>query len=485
MIAAGDDQGEEPDLGRREDAPPVLAAGLDVEQRGRGEDDGREQHELHARGVEEEERVRRGRARDDRLLAAHPRRDALVGLPGEAELEGVRRREQVGQQRQAGGEVEHEVQRVVDEQREREQPLHAERGHHERGDRRAGCVLLAEELGEVVGAGRDVHHLGRHQRPGEVGAEHGHDDRDADEDLAPVADHGLEDADHRRLPGVGELGLRHDRVARQRDQREDREHAQEAQHGRLADVLALLGVAGVDAGALDADEDERRDQHRVADLLVEVPEVAVPVGRPVVGEDAGVEVEEHDDDEDQDREDLEDGDDAVDHRGVADAPRDQVVEQPDAHRRHRDGQDRVAVAEAVEERAEGGADEHPVEGVAGHRAGPEADRGVEAGVVAEPGLGVDEDTGVELGLADREVLEDEREHQHAGAGDRPGDQRAEDAGRDAEPRREGEDPGPDHAADHHRGQRGHAHLRDGCGRRRRGVCTHPISSAPARTVRST
>ena len=124
-----------------------------------------------------------------------------------------------------------------------------------------------------------------------------------------------------------------------------------------------------------------------------------------------------------------------------------------------DGDTVLAVAEAVEERAQGGADEHPVEGVSGDRAGPEPDRRVEAGVVAEAGLGVDEDAGVQLGLADREVLEDEGEHQHPCAGDRPRDQRAEDARRDAEAGRKREDARTDHPTDHHRGERGDAHLR--------------------------
>ena len=161
------------------------------------------------------------------------------------------------------------------------------------------------------------------------------------------------------------------------------------------------------------------------------------------------------------------GHDPVDHRRVPHAPCDQVVEQPHADGGHRHSQDRVAVAEAVEERPERGADKDPVEAVASHRAGPEPDRGVEARVVAEPGLGVDEHAGVEAGLADREGLEDEREHQHSGARDRPGDQRPEDAGRHPETRRQREHTGPDHPADHHRGQRGNAHLRDDalCGRR--------------------
>ena len=176
-----------------------------------------------------------------------------------------------------------------------------------------------------------------------------------------------------------------------------------------------------------------------------------------------------------------------------DPARDQDVEEPHPDGRHRHRQERGAVTEAVEERAQGRADEHPVERVAGHRAGPEPDRGVESRVVPETGLGVDEHTGVELGFADREVLEHEREHQHPGAGDSPGDQRAEDPGRDPEPCREREHPRPHHAADHHRGQCGHGHLRDAAGRRldclvgRGGGWgagwgaprTHEVSSVPA------
>ena len=444
-----------------EESFAVLAAALDVEQGCGREQHGGEEQELQAGRVEEEERVGGRGARDDRLLASRPGGDAFVGLAGQAELEGVGSGEEVGQQRQARGQVEHEVERVVDEHGQCQQRLYAERGHHECGDRGAVCVLLAEEGRHVVGSRGDVHDFGRHQRPRQVGAEHGDDDRDADEHLAPVADDRLEDADHRRLPGRGEFGLRHHRVAREGHQREDRQHAQEAQHGGLADVLALLGVAGVDARALDADEHEGRDQHGVADLLVEVAELAVGRRRPVVGENAGVEGDEQDHDEDQDRQDLEDGDDAVDDRGVADAACDQDVEEPHADGRDRDREEGGAVAEAVEEGAQRRADEDPVEGVAGHRAGPEADRGVEAGIVAESGLGIDEHTGVELGLADGEVLEHEREHQHPGAGDGPRDQRAQDPGGHPEPGREREHPSPDHPPDDHRGQGGEGHLRHG------------------------
>ena len=238
-----------------------------------------------------------------------------------------------------------------------------------------------------------------------------------------------------------------------------------SEHGRFPDVFPSACVAGVDA-CLDADEHEGRDQHGVPDLFVEVSEVAVPLGGPVVGEHAGIEVREQHHDEDQDRDDLEDGHDAVDDRRVPDAPRDQVVEQPHTESRRRNRQHGGAVAEALEERADRGTHEHPVEGVTSDRTGPEPNGGVEARVVTEPGLGVDEDAGVQLRLANREILEHEPEHEHARAGDRPRDQRAQDAGRDTEPGRQGEDPRTDHAADNHRGQRRDAQLGDHASRRR-------------------
>ena len=84
---------------------------------------------------------------------------------------------------------------------------------------------------------------------------------------------------------------------------------------------------------------------------------------------------------------------------------------PDNRARLNEALDRFVAAEKWPEamdvlrtlaRESTGVREYPVEGVAGDRAGPEADRGVEAGVVAEPGFGVDEDPGVQFGLADGE-----------------------------------------------------------------------------------
>ena len=92
---------------------------------------------------------------------------------------------------------------------------------------------------------------------------------------------------------------------------------------------------------------------------------------------------------------------------------------------------RVAVAEDREERAQRRLDQHPVGDVADAAADPVAEGRQEARIVAEAGLGVGEDAGVEIGLALGQRLEDARQHVHAGAGDHPGDDRAERPGRAA------------------------------------------------------
>ena len=79
-------------------------------------------------------------------------------------------------------------------------------------------------------------------------------------------------------------------------------------------------------------------------------------------------------------------------------------------------------------------------------ADPVADRRGKARIVAEARLGVGVDAGVEVGLAARQGLEDEGQHQHADAGDRPGDQGAQAAGRPPERRGQGEDARADHRA---------------------------------------
>lgn len=214
---------------------------------------------------------------------------------------------------------------------------------------------------------RGVQDVGGEQLPGQVGAEDRDDQPDPDERPAPGTHRRLQDTADRGLRQVRDLGAGQDAVGQDRGRGEEGQHRQEAQYRGKADVLAPSGVAGVDAGALDAQEDEHRDQHRALDLL----EQRVPTGQVVA---AG---------------------------------------------------DRLQVGEQLRQ---GRHDEDPVEGAAGAGRGPEPDRRQEAGVEPEAGPGIDIDAVVEVRLAHREVLEDEGEHEHAQPGDRPRDQRAVDAG---------------------------------------------------------
>ena len=87
------------------------------------------------------------------------------------------------------------------------------------------------------------------------------------EHRAPVPDHEFQRPRHRGFAHAGDRRALHDGVREQRDRDHEAGDADEAGNGRGADVRPLLGVAGIDARALDSDEHEHRDQHRVADLL--------------------------------------------------------------------------------------------------------------------------------------------------------------------------------------------------------------------------
>ena len=143
-----------------------------------------------------------------------------------------------------------------------------------------------------------------------------------------------------------------------------------------------------------------------------------------------------DQDEDQDRYDLGDGRDPVDDRGLLHPAKDQVKEQPHPDRRGDDRDDGVAGPERGK-RVRRGHDDHPVGRVARAGRGPEAEGRVEADVVAESGLGVGEDAGVQVGLRGWRGAERRRPAStHSGAGDGPGDDRAQHAGLGAEAPRE-------------------------------------------------
>ncbi len=245
-----------------------------------------------------------------------------------------------------------------------------------------------------------------------------------------------------------------------RDRGEQGEHRQEAQDGGPADVLAALGVARVDAGALDPEEDEDGDQQGALDLLEQrlTTGQVVATGQ-VVGERPRVEEEDRQHHEERQGHDLGHRDHGVDRRGLLDTAPDQQEEAPDRGRGHQEGDPGVARAEqrlqVGEQLGQGRHDQDPVEGVARAGRRPETDGGEETGIDTEPGARVGVDPVVDVRPADREVLEDEGQHQHARPGDAPGDERAVDARLAGEPCRQLEDAGTDHRSDDHGGEGWH------------------------------
>ena len=70
-----------------------------------------------------------------------------IGLPGDGELEGVSRSEEIRDQRQGRIQRKHEVQCVVDEEHGDQQRLNRYVRGDQRGDRACGLLFLARNLG--------------------------------------------------------------------------------------------------------------------------------------------------------------------------------------------------------------------------------------------------------------------------------------------------------------------------------------------------
>ena len=237
-----------------------------------------------------------------------------------------------------------------------------------------------------------------------------------------MADHGLEHRRHRGLAHAGDVGPLHHRVGQQGHQHHQRGDDDEAQDRGTADVGTFLGEARVDAGALDAQEHEHRNEHRRPHLL---EHAALEVAAVQVGaEQVELEGEDQQHDEDQDRHHLGHGDDAVDDGGLLSAAQNHEMEQPDPGRGDQDRHHRVAVAEHREERPQGRLDQHPIGDVADAAADPVAEGREEARIVAEARLGVGKDAGIEVGLALSQRLKHAGQHVHAGPSDQPGNDRA-------------------------------------------------------------
>ena len=110
-----------------------------------------------------------------------------------------------------------------------------------------------------------------------------------------------------------------DAVGHHGDRCEDRQHTEEAEHRCASDVLATPCEPGVHAGALDSEEDESRDQHRVRDLIEYGLHRSRLTAPEVRRERLGIERETDNEDENHNGDELGDRDDPVDGRCLADS----------------------------------------------------------------------------------------------------------------------------------------------------------------------
>ena len=270
-----------------------------------------------------------------------------------------------------------------------------------------------------------------------------------------MPDDEFERSRERRILHAGDRRARRRRIGEQRDRDHQARDPDEAENGRGTHVRALLGEAGINARAFDADEDEHRDEHRIAHLRDEGLFRHSDAAEEILRELRIVEEKDEDEDRHDQRNNLGDGDDRVDEGRLLDAPQDHEMERPDADQRHDNRCGVGAIPENFwKEPAERRGDEHPVEGVAEATAEPVAEGRQEADIVAKARLRVGEDAGVDVRPLLRQSLEHARQHVHAGARDRPCDEGAEGARRRREPAGKVEDARPDHRADDHRGERG-------------------------------
>ena len=109
----------------------------------------------------------------------------------------------------------------------------------------------------------------------------------------------------------------------------------ESEQGGTPHIGAVGGPRGVDAGALDADEDPERDQHRALDLLDHRPQaLASGPGLTPEVEVELVPVEGHhaDEHEEEEGDQLGDCGHDVDEGGLLDAVQHQAVDEPEADR---------------------------------------------------------------------------------------------------------------------------------------------------------
>ena len=384
-------------------------------------------------------------------------------LPTGGEEDQVQRAEEVGDQVERGRQLHHRGVGGLVEEEDHDEQLDDQRGQQLRGDRGAGGVDATQLLRQQVVLRHQRQRLGAEHLPGDVGAEHGDAQTGGDQPAAPGADDQLQHLGHGVVSHRREVLAGCHAVGQEAHQQQQDEHREEAEQGRQGDIPPGLGAPGVRRRALDTDERPHGEQHHALDLggqaggLVAVVTEGQGASPEVCGEDLGVETQEgHQDEEGGDRQQFRRGGDQVHHRGLPDSPGQYGEDRPVQHGDAEGVEQQVASVEDGEEVGQGAEEQRGVTDLGDDRGQPVAPAGGEADEVAEAGTHIAVHAGVQVRLALGEGLEDEGDAQHADARDRPTDDRRTRRGNVRHVLRQREDAGADAGAEDQGDQDGEA-----------------------------
>ncbi len=420
---------------------------MQEEAEARRVEDHRQQQVFQPGGVDQPDPVERPQQRQRqhraRVRAARHQLQAEAGA------------EQVGDQRHRGGQLDQcVVARGVEE------------GHQQqRRDQRAGqpqCrrwgfhrIGAAEQCRRGVrwATAGQVEHFHREHGPGQQRAADRNDQPDVDQRGAPGAHRRGHHLGHRGVLHLRQFVLRHHAQRQHRDADQQQQGDHEAEQGCTADIGRVPRVAGIDRGALDAEEYPDGVEHGGFHLAGDAAQGRAAPEVQVKGLDA--EGQGYAEDEQGDRHHLGEGHDGVGDRRVVHAVEDEGMHQPEHRQFAEQRRPGGSVAEEGQraERAEGAEQHHQVAGVADPGGNPVAPGSIEPQVFAEAFAGVAVDAVVQFGAGGRQPLEYPRQGQHADEGDRPGDQDRAGACAFGHVLRQAEDTAADDAAYHQRGQR--------------------------------
>ena len=337
------------------------------------------------------------------------------------------------------------------EEHDEHRGLHHQARHPERRRRGMVLVLAGEDLGEDAALGTFKRQFGDQHRPGQPAEQDREQQRDIDEDGAPMADKHLQNVCRRGIAETRELLLVHQPEGQRRQEEVKGRANGETDEGSGPDLVRHPGAIGHDNRGLDANEDPERHQHRALHLREHASELLALA--PDVERELGFLNEEgHDDHGDPDGDNVDEAGEDGESSGPPHARQDSEMHRPDQRGA---SQYRRPVSPVAEDRKEVAEDLHDQDGegdIAEGRAEPIAPGHFEACKPAESLLGVAVDAGLQIGALIGQGAEGVGQKEHADQCDDPGDRDRTQAGRARHVLRQIERPAADHRADDDTGQ---------------------------------